>query len=298
MKHKRNPRYMRNILTGVPALLTRALAYCAALLFGIHPLIAAANTYDAAVETHESTVRRTNDSAVTARHLLWYATSATAVDLASATTPALGTIDNTETSTGVAQTVLLLGKGSTKKVVASEAISAGAKVFQAASGKVAAGGTLFIGYALTAAAADNDIIELDDTAPEQVTLGLAVAATRTILASENGATFFFGHGTEFAMTLPAPFLGARYRFVCTAAPTGASYTIVTASSANIIKGSFASAADAGGSMDSETSGGDTISFVDGQAVAGDWVELLSDGTNWFATGIAADEDALTITTAS
>jgi hypothetical protein len=110
--------------------------------------------------------------------------------------------------------------------------------------------------------------------------------------------FFLNSATEFVSTLPAPALGLHFRFIVKAAPSGASYTIVTDSSANIIKGQFASSADAGGSMDSETSGGDTISFVDGQALAGDWVEVWCDGTFWYATGVAADEDAITITTAS
>lgn len=261
-----------------------------------------ANVYNEAVETHECTVRRTNDVAVTARHLLWTGSSATAVGLATAALPALGTIDNTETATGVGQTVNLLGKGGTKKMVANAAITVGTHpfVYQAAGGKVAPFGSIVVGIPLSSATADDDLIEVDDSpAALRSANGTAVAATRTILAHEmDGRTFFFGDATEFVMTLPAPFLGARGKFLCTAAPSGASYTIVTASSANIIKGSFASAADAGGSMDSETSGGDTITFVDGQAVAGDWVLLESDGTSWFATGIAADEDALTITTAS
>jgi hypothetical protein len=296
----KNKRYMKNS-HGVLAALCGLVALAAQCLFGAGSSYLAANTYDAAVDVLYKKVVRTNDVAVATRHLLWTegATAGTTAALADATTAAIGTIDNIESETGIAQDVLVLGKGPMKKVVASEAITVGARVYQAASGKVAASGTILIGIADTAATTDGNVIRIRDHSPITINSGTAVAATRTILASEmDGRTFFFGHATEFAMTLPAPFLGARAKFLCTAAPASASYTIVTASSANIIKGSFASAADAGGSMDSETSGGDTITFVDGQAVAGDWVALECDGTNWFATGIAADEDALTIATAS
>lgn len=144
----------------------------------------AANTYDAAVETHASSVTRTNDSAITARHLLWAASSATACDLADATTPAIGTIDNTETSTGVRQSVLLLGKGDTKKMVINAAVAANEPVYQAASGKVAPTGSIMVGIALTAGSTDGDIIEVADCAPAAV-LPEGVTMTATTSAADS-----------------------------------------------------------------------------------------------------------------
>lgn len=123
-----------------------------------------------------------------------------------------------------------------------------------------------------------------------------VAATNVITAAESGKTFFLNHATEFVSTLPAPAAGLNFEFIVTAAPSGASYTIVTTSSANIIKGTVVTAAT--GAADTETSGGDTISFVDGQAVAGDRVLLRCDGTNWFAYGTCSVAAGITITTAS
>ena len=125
-----------------------------------------------------------------------------------------------------------------------------------------------------------------------------VAATNAITAGENGKTFFLSSATEFVSTLPAPAAGLRYTFIVAAAPSGASYTIVTASSANIILGHVLTSQDAGGTSDSETSGGDTISFVDSKAVVGDRVDLVSDGTSWFARCSCKVFDAITITTAS
>lgn len=122
-----------------------------------------------------------------------------------------------------------------------------------------------------------------------------VTATNVITASENGKVFFLNSATEFVSTLPTPALGLKFTFVVMAAPSGASYTIVTASSANIIKG-LGLAAD-GNAGDTGTAD-DTITFVDGQAVAGDRVTVESDGTSWFATGFSKVPAGLTFTQAS
>lgn len=122
-----------------------------------------------------------------------------------------------------------------------------------------------------------------------------VTATNAITAAESGTTFFLNSATEFVSTLPAPALGLTYTFVVTAAPSGASYTVVTTSSANIIKGQAYPASGAAG--DTGTAD-DTISFVDGQSVAGDRVLVVSDGTSWFAYAWCAAATGVTFTTAS
>lgn len=122
-----------------------------------------------------------------------------------------------------------------------------------------------------------------------------LTATYTVTAAENGMTYYLNSATEFATTLPAPFLGAKYKFIVKAAPSGASYTVVTGSSANIIKGMQNSAAgDAGDTGTAD----DTISFVDGQALAGDMVELESDGSSWFAFSRSRVAAGITFTQAS
>jgi len=126
-----------------------------------------------------------------------------------------------------------------------------------------------------------------------------LTAATTLTAEENGGTFFLNSATEFATTVPAPFLNGRLTFIVAAAPSGASYTIVSNASGNVIKGAVYSAdLNAAADGDIETSGGDTITLVDAKAVAGDTVELVSDGTSWFARGFVSVFDAMTITTAS
>ncbi len=127
--------------------------------------------------------------------------------------------------------------------------------------------------------------------------GLAkeLTAASTLTEADNDLTFFLNAGTEFATTLPSPFLGARFTFIVKTAPSGASYTVVTGSSANIVKGMQNPAAAAAG--DTGTTD-DTITFVDGQAVAGDMVQLWSDGTSWFAQAFSRVAAGITFTQAS
>lgn len=123
-----------------------------------------------------------------------------------------------------------------------------------------------------------------------------LTATYTVPQSENGTTYYLNSATEFVTTLPSPFLGAEYEFVVSAAPSGASYTVVTGSSANIVKG-IAFNGEAAGVGDSG-SADDTISFVNGQALAGDKVIVKSDGTSWFATAFCKVAAGITFTQAS
>ncbi len=126
-------------------------------------------------------------------------------------------------------------------------------------------------------------------------LAPTLTAVKTVSEVESGAVFFLSSSTEFVTTLPLPKRGLRYTFIVAAAPSGASYTVVTNGSANIIIGLQNSVAgDAGDSGTTD----DTISFVDGQSVVGDKVELYCDGTNWFAYAISKVAAGITFTTAS
>jgi len=123
-----------------------------------------------------------------------------------------------------------------------------------------------------------------------------VTGTNVITAAESGSVFFLNSATEFVSTLPAVRAGLHYTFIVTAAPSGASYTVVTDSSANVILGTVH--ASDGADADSELSGCDTINFVDGAAVVGDRVEVWCDGTNWFAIAHCNVSTGITFTTAS
>jgi len=108
-----------------------------------------------------------------------------------------------------------------------------------------------------------------------------VIAANVITAAESGKTFFLNAAAEFASTLPAPAAGLRFSFIVTAAPVGANYTVGTNAGANIIKLLCVNAEGVAGASDTDA---DVVNFVDGQAVAGDRLDVICDGTNWFAYG--------------
>ena len=122
-----------------------------------------------------------------------------------------------------------------------------------------------------------------------------LTAASTLTAEQSGTVFFLNSATEFATTLPAPVAGLTYTFIVKAAPSGANYTVVTGSSANIIKGqAYPASGDAGDTGTAD----DTISFVSGSSVAGDMVTVISDGTSWFAKAFCAVAAGVTFTQAS
>lgn len=151
--------------------LSRA-ATAVARALGLRPrhAVALANTYEELVGTHECAVDRKAEAAIAARHLLYKkGTADNQVAACGAADVPLGTVDNI-VDADERVSVLLLGKGPTKKMVASEAITVGEQVFTAANGKVqdtpsGAGTYYLVGTALSAAGADNDLIEVQDCVP-------------------------------------------------------------------------------------------------------------------------------------
>lgn len=123
--------------------------------------------------THDLKITRTVATAVVAGtyFLLVRATSATATDINGANNAPIGTLADLQAGglgAGETAAIALLGKGPTKLMVANAAVSAGGRVFTAASGKVSptsASGLYYLGIALTAAGADGDVIEVQDTVP-------------------------------------------------------------------------------------------------------------------------------------
>ena len=119
-----------------------------------------------------------------------------------------------------------------------------------------------------------------------------VITTNVIAAAESGKTFFLDLAAGFVSTLPAPAAGLRYTFIVKTAPTG-DYTIVTNGVAQkVIKGLAVIAADAVGDV---SAGGTTITFAANNALPGDRVDVICDGTIWYMVGYAQVTAGLTIT---
>lgn len=127
--------------------------------------------------------------------------------------------------------------------------------------------------------------------------GRALAAATTLTAAESGQSFYLSLAGGFTVTLPAPAVGLKYKFIVAIAPTTA-YIIVTNASANIINGSVATPNVTAAGDVSVAASSDTITFVASTAVVGDYVELESDGTNWYLSGMTHVAGGITVTQAT
>jgi len=130
------------------------------------------------------------------------------------------------------------------------------------------------------------------------TIKLAAVTTGTdvLTVAECGKTIFLNSATEYQTTLPALSTapaGCEFTFIVKAAASAANYTIITGNTTeNKIYGSMEVAGAIVPCADE-----DTITLVDGNAV-GDWVRVISDGTNWYLFGTTVTSAKATCTQAS
>jgi hypothetical protein len=125
--------------------------------------------------THDQAINKLTSAAITQRFLLYKRGADDdhiAVCAATADVP-LGTVDDEAGGAEELVAVQILGIGPTKKMVASEAMVVGDEVWTTATGRVqnrnAVTGTYWIlGIALTASAANDDVIEVATCAPIRV----------------------------------------------------------------------------------------------------------------------------------
>ena len=127
-----------------------------------------------------------------------------------------------------------------------------------------------------------------------------LTAADTLTVQESGKTVILSSATEFAVTLPAASAsaGVEYRIIVGAAPSGASYTVVTDSSENVIIGGINELEVDTGDDGPYSNAADTITFVDSVSVVGDMIHLVCDGTSWFLHGQANADGGITVTQAS
>jgi len=119
-------------------------------------------------------------------------------------------------------------------------------------------------------------------------------ATDVLTGSQCGSTIFLSAATEFLTTLPVPSAGCYFKIVVKAAPASASYTVATDSSANILIGGINELEVDTGDDGPYQATGDLITFADGVAVVGDYIEVISDGTSWYLNGQANADGGITL----
>jgi hypothetical protein len=117
-----------------------------------------------------------------------------------------------------------------------------------------------------------------------------VTSTNVLTAAESGTTYFLSALAGFATTLPAPASGLNFSFIVITAPTSNGYTIGTNAAADIMSGTHSVTATGGGSAIALA---DIITLVANSAVAGDRVDVVSNGTYWYVTASSTLKASIT-----
>jgi len=116
-------------------------------------------------------------------------------------------------------------------------------------------------------------------------------ADDTLTISESGKTIYFGTaGVDITLPAVATAAGVVYKFVVSANFATTSMTILTSGGEDKIYGSL----EVAGAV-VLCSAEDTVTFVNTAELPGDWVELRSDGTNWYISGQAGTSGGITCT---
>ena len=132
-----------------------------------------------------------------------------------------------------------------------------------------------------------------NTAADQSANFENVITTNVLTASESGKTIILNATAGFVTTLPAKQAGLRFKFWCGAAEvTASNHTIIVNASDDDTF--FGSAVAAGVVVVCDTKA--TITLVADKFVAGDYMEVYNDGTNWYVFGSTAIAAGVTFDT--
>ena len=125
-------------------------------------------------------------------------------------------------------------------------------------------------------------VEVESRTPEVVT---PTGAT-TLTAAQSGSIVALAQAAGYAVTLPPPAAGLNYLFVVQALFATTDW-VITSASANMY----------GSVMELSTiqavAGATTINLELGADTIGDWIELYSDGVNWYVRGACAQAASVT-----
>ena len=121
-----------------------------------------------------------------------------------------------------------------------------------------------------------------------------ITAAKTLDPSDSGKVFTIDQDSAFSITLPTAAQagpGWTARFIMTDIGSN-DVKIIPNSSEDTLIGMI-TAAD-GGAAESAESGVDELVFASGNSGAGDWAELICDGSNFYVSGQEHDNNGMTI----
>ena len=128
----------------------------------------------------------------------------------------------------------------------------------------------------------------------------SLVAAYSMQELDSGKIFKLNSASEFATTLPSVSdagQGWYCKVVVDAAPSSASYTVVekAADDTDVIIVNGINELEVDTSDDGPYSAGcTTITFADGVAVKGDWIDIWCDGSNYFVTGQSKADGGISV----
>ena len=140
---------------------------------------------------------------------------------------------------------------------------------------------------------NRDFHNVLDSMALNVTTTETIAAARTLTNEDSGKTFFISQASAYEITLPLMSTistGWNVKFILSSVDTNA-VTIANNTAEDTIVGGVAGA-DGGAATHAETAV-DEVVFISG-AVLGDQCTIVSNGTNYFVSGYAADVAHITV----
>jgi hypothetical protein len=117
------------------------------------------------------------------------------------------------------------------------------------------------------------------------TMDSSSASSHSLGAKDSGKTYILENTVARTITLPAVKAGAKFKFIVS--DSTAASTIATSEGTSLIKGGILLATAW------ETLAGTTLTAAT-DAVIGDWVELVCDGTYWYISGQSGHANGFTI----
>ena len=117
-----------------------------------------------------------------------------------------------------------------------------------------------------------------------------LAAAQTLTAADSGKTFILSAAAGATITLPALKSGIHFKFIVGAA-FATTYWVVASAEASKIQGVLVVN---GASVDAADE--DQINFVATAETIGDHIEIICDGTDWYASGVGSQAGSITATT--
>ena len=109
-----------------------------------------------------------------------------------------------------------------------------------------------------------------------------ITAARTLTLEESGTTFFLNASAGVAVTLPAvaSARGVCYKFILAQATITTDWVLTAATA--VLQGALLEAG-----LVVLVANGTTVNIEIATDVLGDWLSVVSDGTNWYVDGVAS-----------